>query len=51
MHNQKIRGKQISYETIINHNPENAMKDIISINGMTYHYNGETTVKANKTCP
>ena len=39
------QGKQISYETIINHNPENAMKDIISINGMTYHYNGETTVQ------
>ena len=39
------KGKQISYDTIINHNPENAMKDIVSINGMTYHYNGEATVQ------
>ena len=39
------KGNQISYDTIINHNPKNATKDIVSINGMTYHYNGEATVQ------
>jgi chitinase len=37
--------KQISYETIIKKNPANAGKDIVKINGTTYHYNGATTVQ------
>ncbi|WP_428908187.1 glycosyl hydrolase family 18 protein [Niallia sp. Krafla_26] len=37
--------KQISYNTIINQHPENSAKDIVHINGITYHYNGEETVQ------
>jgi chitinase len=37
--------KQVSYEAIINNNSENAGRDIVSMNGTTYHYNGEATVK------
>ncbi|WP_338469725.1 glycoside hydrolase family 18 protein [Niallia sp. XMNu-256] len=37
--------KQISYDTIINNNPEYTLKDMVNINGMTYHYNGEATVE------
>jgi chitinase len=37
--------KQISYETIINKNPANAQKDIVKLNGTTYHYNGAKTVQ------
>ncbi|WP_066172372.1 glycoside hydrolase family 18 protein [Bacillus marinisedimentorum] len=37
--------KQVSYGAIIDNDPENARRDIISINGTTYHYNGETTIQ------
>lgn len=37
--------KQVSYEAIINRNPENAGRDKISMNGTTYYYNGEATMK------
>ncbi|WP_394138138.1 glycoside hydrolase family 18 protein [Cytobacillus oceanisediminis] len=37
--------KQVSYDAIINRNPENAGKDIISMNGTTYYYNGESTMQ------
>ena len=36
---------QLSYKTIIEHNLENAGKDSVLINGMTYYYNGEATVQ------
>lgn len=37
--------KQVSYATIIQTNPNNAIKDSASINGTTYYYNGPTTMK------
>jgi chitinase len=37
--------KQISYETIINHNPANANRDTVKMNGTTYHYNGDVTIQ------
>jgi chitinase len=37
--------KQVSYSAIINNNSENADRDIVNMNGTTYHYNGEATVK------
>jgi chitinase len=37
--------KQISYETIINTDPANALKDTVKMHGTTYHYNGEKTVQ------
>lgn len=37
--------KQVSYEAIINHNPEYAGKDKISMNGTTYYYNGKATMQ------
>jgi chitinase len=37
--------KPVSYEAIINHNPEIDDKDIISMNGTTYYYNGEATMQ------
>lgn len=39
------KSKQISYDTIIKDNPESAIKDTVLIDGMTYHYNGEATIK------
>ncbi|WP_077617959.1 glycoside hydrolase family 18 protein [Bacillus sinesaloumensis] len=36
--------KQLSYQTIINNNEQNAGKDVVTINGMTYHYNGQMTM-------
>lgn len=40
--------KQVSYGAIISNNPENAERDVVSMNGTTYHYNGVKTVQ-NKT--
>ncbi|MBT2689556.1 chitinase [Bacillus sp. ISL-47] len=37
--------KQVSYEAIINLNPENAWRDKINMNGTTYYYNGESTMQ------
>jgi len=37
--------KQLSYAAIINDNPTNRKNDLVTINGKTYHYNGEETVK------
>ena len=37
--------KQISYNTIIKNNPIHAESDTVNINGITYHYNGEYTMK------
>ncbi|MCQ6275521.1 glycoside hydrolase family 18 protein [Bacillus sp. V3B] len=36
--------KQISYATIINNSSDHAESDTVSINGTTYHYNGEATI-------
>lgn len=41
--NPKI--KQVSYGAIINKDPANASKDTVNMNGTTYHYNGDTTMK------
>jgi len=37
--------KQVSYEAIINENPANAGKDTVKMNGTTYYYNGDPTMK------
>jgi GH18 family chitinase len=37
--------KQLSYDTIIENNPQNAVKDSVYMNGTTYYYNGIETVK------
>lgn len=37
--------KQVSYAAIIKSNPVNAKRDTVSMNGTTYHYNGEATVQ------
>lgn len=37
--------KPVSYQAIINNNPENAAKDRISMNGVSYYYNGSATMK------
>jgi chitinase len=37
--------KQVSYEAIINQDPTNANSDTVSMNGTTYHYNGDATMK------
>jgi chitinase len=37
--------KQVSYATIVNQNPANAHSDFVQMNGTTYHYNGEETMK------
>jgi chitinase len=36
--------KQVSYEALINHHPDNAGKDQVELNGTTYHYNGHSTL-------
>ncbi|MFF2445730.1 glycosyl hydrolase family 18 protein [Neobacillus sp. NPDC058068] len=41
--NPKI--KQVSYEAIINNNPANAASDTVKMNGTTYYYNGDATMK------
>ena len=43
------KSKQISYDTIIKNNPENANKDTVSIDGMNYYYNGEEMVRKKTT--
>ncbi|MDQ1145845.1 chitinase [Bacillus sp. SORGH_AS 510] len=37
--------KQVSYGAIINQNPANANGDTVNMNGTTYYYNGEATMK------
>ncbi|WP_243509003.1 glycosyl hydrolase family 18 protein [Cytobacillus oceanisediminis] len=37
--------KPVSYNAVINDNPENAAKDRISLNGTDYYYNGANTMK------
>jgi chitinase len=37
--------KQVSYVAIINKDPANATQDTVIMNGTTYYYNGETTMK------
>jgi chitinase len=37
--------KQVSYGAIINENPKNAGSDTVKMNGTTYHYNGDATMK------
>ncbi|MEH7237398.1 glycoside hydrolase family 18 protein [Bacillus sp. JJ1562] len=34
--------KPVSYEAIIENNPENAVNDTVNMNGTTYYYNGQT---------
>jgi chitinase len=41
--NQAI--KQVSYAAIVHQHPANANSDIVKMNGTTYHYNGEITMK------
>jgi chitinase len=41
--NQSI--KQVSYATIVKQNAANAHSDSVQMNGTTYHYNGEETIK------
>ncbi|WP_231597475.1 glycosyl hydrolase family 18 protein [Bacillus sp. SA1-12] len=41
---EKVKNNQVSYDTIINHDPANAERDRVNLNGITYHYNGETTM-------
>ena len=40
----------VSYATIINDNPENAVNDTVSLNGTIYHYNGSETMKKKTNC-
>jgi chitinase len=42
---EDLTSKQISYATIINNSPDHAESDMVSLNGITYHYNGEDTMK------
>lgn len=37
--------KPVSYQAVINNNPKNAAKDRISMNGISYYYNGSATMK------
>lgn len=37
--------KQLSYAAIVGSNPENAWRDVAVVNGMTYHYNGRSTMQ------
>lgn len=37
--------KQVSYAAIIGANPANADRDSVNMNGTTYYYNGEQTIK------
>ncbi|WP_318502556.1 glycoside hydrolase family 18 protein [Bacillus sp. T3] len=37
--------KQVSYETIIKSNPNNANQDMMVLNGITYYFNGGSTMK------
>jgi chitinase len=37
--------KQVSYGAIINNNSKNANSDTVKMNGTTYHYNGDATMK------
>jgi chitinase len=37
--------KQVSFSAIVDNNEANANNDTVSMNGTTYHYNGENTVK------
>ena len=37
--------KQVSFAAIVNQDSGNAAKDIVQMNGTTYHYNGVTTMK------
>ncbi|EKN65454.1 glycoside hydrolase family 18 [Neobacillus bataviensis LMG 21833] len=41
--------KQVSYGAIINQDPANAGKDTVSMNGTTYYYNGDATMKKKTT--
>lgn len=41
---EDVKNNQVSYDTIINHDPANAERDRVNLNGTTYHYNGETTM-------
>ncbi|MEH7223387.1 glycoside hydrolase family 18 protein [Bacillus sp. JJ1566] len=36
--------KPVSYEAIIENNPENAVNDTVNMNGTTYYYNGQTMI-------
>lgn len=37
--------KQVSFGAIINNNPANASRDTVNMNGTTYYYNGEVTMR------
>lgn len=37
--------KQVSFEAIVKNNPANASADIVQMNGTTYYYNGDATMK------
>ena len=41
--------KLVSYGAIINQDPANATKDTVSMNGTTYYYNGDATMKKKTT--
>ncbi|WHY75336.1 glycoside hydrolase family 18 protein [Neobacillus sp. WH10] len=41
--------KQVSYSAIINQDPANSTKDTVSMNGTTYYYNGDATMKKKTT--
>jgi chitinase len=42
---EDLNSKQVSYATIIHNSPDHAKSDTVSMNGTTYHYNGEATMK------
>ncbi|MFE8694871.1 glycosyl hydrolase family 18 protein [Cytobacillus sp. FJAT-53684] len=37
--------KQVSYDALIQSNPNNANQDIVKLNGTIYHYNGDKTIQ------
>jgi chitinase len=42
---EDLSAGQLSYAAIVNNNPANAGRDVISMNGTTYHYNGVATIQ------
>lgn len=37
--------KQLSYQTLLEHDPDNANRDTTIVNGTTYHYNSDATIQ------
>ncbi len=42
---ENVNIKQVSYAAIVKNNPANSKKDIVAMNGTTYHYNGVPTMQ------